>query len=182
MEAARGASGGPGSAQSAQMTVEAAKLVGRSIRRVEDRRFLTGGDRYLDSVNLPGMVYAGFVRSPYAHAKIIHIDVSRIADNPDVLAILTSEEVRSHSDPIPLLWKVPNALTHEHYALAQEKVKHVGDPVLAVAVRERKYLEDIIEQVEIEYEPIEPVLDPLTADKGPVIHEDLGSYSFLQVI
>ena len=181
MEAARGASGGPGSAQSAQMTAEAAKLVGRSIRRVEDRRFLTGGDRYLDSVNLRGTVYAGFVRSPYAHAKIIHIDVSKIVENPGVVAMLTAEEVRSHSDPIPLLWKVPNALTHEHYALAQEKVKHVGDPVLAVAVREREQLEDIIEQVEVEYEPIEPVLDPLTADKGPVIHEDLGSNRCFQV-
>ncbi len=168
-------------ARSTQVIAEAGKLVGLPIKRVEDWKFLTGRDRYLDSLSLPGMVYAGFVRSPYAHARIVRIDASKLVNNPLVTATLTPEEVRGSSEPIPLLWKIPSALICEHYALAQGTVKHVGDPVLAVAVREKDALEDILEQVEVEYEPLEPVLDPLKADSNPAMHEELGTNECFQI-
>jgi len=139
------------------------KYVGTPMKRVEDRRLLTGRDHYLDNIKLPDMAYAGFVRSPYAHAKIRNIDVSKIGKNPQVVAVLTPEEVRAESGPIPIIWTVQGAKLHEHLALAQGKVKHVGDPVVAVAVRDRQSLEDILEMVEVEYEPLEPVVDPITA-------------------
>jgi carbon-monoxide dehydrogenase large subunit len=151
------------------------------VKRVEDRRLLTGRDRYLDNIKLPGMAYAGFVRSPYAHARIRRIDVSKIKDNPQVVAILTPEEVLAESGPIPIIWKIRGANLHEHYALAQGKVKHVGDPVVAVAVRERHLLEDILEMVEVEYEPLKPVVDPITADQRAPIHEEFGTNSCFEL-
>ncbi len=151
------------------------KYVGIPMKRVEDRRLLTGRDHYLDNIKLPNMAYAGFVRSTYAHARIRKIDVSRIENNPQVVAILTPEEVRAESGPIPILWTIRGANLHEHYALAQGKVKHVGDPVVAVAVRDRHSLEDILEMVEVEYEPLEPVVDPITADQKLPIHEEFGT-------
>lgn len=152
-----------------------AKFVGSRVRRVEDERLITGRDRYVDNLKFPDMVHAGFVRSPYAHAKIKKIDLSKIENDPNVVAFLTPDEVKEKSNPVPVIWRVPHAKLHEHYALAQQKVKHVGDPVLGVAVRDRNYLEDAIEAVEVEYEVLEPVLDPSDAEYKPAIHEEIGS-------
>jgi len=162
-------------------TPTAGKLVGLPIKRVEDQRLLTGKDHYLDNIKLPNMLYAGFVRSPYAHAIIKKIDVSKLKNNPLVVAVLTPEEVRSESDPIPVLWRVPGARIHQRYALAQRKVKHVGDPVAAVAVNDRNSLEDVLDLVEVEYEQLEPVLDPKTAEKQPPLHDELDSNKCFEV-
>jgi carbon-monoxide dehydrogenase large subunit len=162
-------------------TPTAGKLVGLPIRRVEDHRLLTGKDHYLDNIKLPNMSYAGFVRSPYAHAIIKKIDISKLENNPLVVAVLTPEEVRLESDPIPVIWRVPGAKLHLHYALAQRKVKHVGDPVLAVAVTDRNSLEDVLDSVGVEYEPLEPVLDPATADKEVPLHDELGTNTCYEV-
>lgn len=145
------------------------------MKRVEDRRLITGKDHYLDNIKLPDMAYAGFVRSPYAHALVKSIDLNKLEHNPLVVAVLDPDEVRQWSDPIPVIWKVPGSKFNGHYALAQGKVKHVGDPVLAVAVRDRESLEDVLESVEVEYEPLEPVLDAESAERKPPIHEDLGT-------
>ena len=158
-----------------QAVPQITKYVGTPTKRVEDRRLLTGRDHYLDNINLPDMVYAGFVRSPYAHAQIRKIDATKIEKNPQVVAMLAPEEVRAGSDPIPIIWTVPGAKLHEHLALAQGKAKHVGDPVFAVAVRDRQSLDDILEMVEVEYEPLEPVVDSITADQKPPIHEEFGT-------
>lgn len=149
--------------------------VGAPVKRVEDKRLLTGRDKFIDNIKIPKMVYAGFVRSPYAHAKIKSINLSRIQGNASVVAILTPDEVRQVSEPIPVLWRVPHSKIHEHYSLAQGKVLHVGDPVVAVAVNEKSKLEDILELVEVEYEVLEPVVDTLSAEGRPPIHEELGT-------
>jgi carbon-monoxide dehydrogenase large subunit len=149
--------------------------VGSRVLRVEDTRLITGKDQFLDNLKFPNMVFAGFVRSPYPHAKIKRIDTSKIRDDPSVVGILTPEEVMTISEPIPVLWRVGGANLHEHYALAQSKVLHVGDPVLAVAVDQRNKLEDVLENVEVEYEALEPVLDPKRAFDSPPIHEEFES-------
>ncbi|MDG6908601.1 MAG: xanthine dehydrogenase family protein molybdopterin-binding subunit, partial [Nitrososphaerota archaeon] len=154
---------------------EPSRYVGTRVKRVEDGRLMTGNDHFLDNFKFPRMAYAGFVRSPYAHAKIRAINLSRIKDDDSVVAILTPEEVRQNSEPIPVIWRVPGSRIHEHYALAQGNVLHVGDPVLAVAVTDRSKLEDILEHVEVVYEVLEPVLDALSVDDKPPIHEELGT-------
>ncbi|MGI0085179.1 MAG: xanthine dehydrogenase family protein molybdopterin-binding subunit, partial [Nitrososphaerales archaeon] len=156
-------------------TGESKRYVGTPIKRVEDPRLLTGEDQYIDNLKFPNMAFAGFVRSPYAHARIKKVDLSKLVNEPSVVATVTAEEVRKTSEPIPVVWRVPEAKIHEHYALAQGKVMHVGDPVVAVAVSNREKLEDILELIEVEYETIEPVLDPTDADQKPPIHEELGT-------
>jgi aerobic carbon-monoxide dehydrogenase large subunit len=157
------------------VTFEESRYVGKSVKRVEDPRLLTGSDQFVDNLKFPNMVFAGFLRSPYAHATIKKIDLSKIDQQNSVVAIITPEEVREKTNPIPVLWRVPNSKIHEHYALAQKKVVHVGDPVLAVAVEKREVLEDVIDSINVEYELLEPVLDPLTADRKLPIHQELES-------
>lgn len=154
---------------------EEARLVGSPLKRIEDPRLITGNDHYLDNLKLPDMVFAGFVRSPYAHAKIRSIDLSEAQCNPAVVAIITPAEVKEKTRPVPVLWQVPGAKLHEHYSLAQGKVLHVGDPVVAIAVDDRNKLEDILDSIRIDYERLEPVLDSKSAETLPPIHGDLGT-------
>ncbi len=151
------------------------KLVGDWVKRMEDPRLLTGQDQYLDNFHFAKMVYAGFVRSPYAHARIKKIDLSKVRNNPAVVAILTADEVLTKTNPVPVLSRLPNSKIYEHYALTSGKVKHVGDPILALAVIDRNLLEDVLELVDVEYEQLDPVLDPVTAEEKPPIHEEVGS-------
>ncbi|HZW56828.1 MAG TPA: xanthine dehydrogenase family protein molybdopterin-binding subunit [Nitrososphaerales archaeon] len=151
------------------------RAVGSPLRRVEDRRLITGNDRYIDNLKFPGLIYAGFVRSPYAHAKIKKIDTSKLESNPQVVSFITPEEARAKTAPIPVVWRVPYSKLHEHYALAQRTVNHVGDPVLCVAVRDKYALEDALESVSVEYEILDPVLDASSAEKALPIHEELGT-------
>ncbi len=151
------------------------------MKRVEDRRLLTGKDRYLDNIKIPDMAYVGFVRSPYPHARIRKINVGKLRKDPRVVAVLTPEAVRAESGPIPIIWTIRGANLHEHYALAQGKVKHVGDPVIAVAVKDRRSLDDVLELVEVDYQPLEPVMDPVTADRKPAIHEEFGTNTCFEI-
>jgi aerobic carbon-monoxide dehydrogenase large subunit len=150
-----------------------AKLVGSPVRRVEDRRLLTGNDQFIDNLKFPKMTFAGFVRSPHAHAKIKKIDLSGVENDPSLIAIITPREVKERTLPVPVLWRVPGAKLHQHYALAQERVLHVGDPVVAVAVDNKNKLEDIIESIVIDYEVLEPVLNATNVDEKPPIHPEL---------
>jgi carbon-monoxide dehydrogenase large subunit len=157
------------------------KLVGRPMKRVEDPALLSGGDLFIDNLKFPNMVFAGFVRSPYAHARIKKIDLSNVQNDRSVVAIISPDEVRNKTRPIPVLWRVPGSKLHEHYALAQGKVLHTGDPVVAVAVESRDRLEDVIDSINVEYEILEPVLDPTTVDKKEPIHQELGTNTCFSV-
>jgi carbon-monoxide dehydrogenase large subunit len=153
----------------------ATPFVGQSIKRVEDRRLLTGKDNFLDNIQLPRTAYAGFLRSPHAHARIVKVDTSKVRGNTHLLAILTAEEVSRETEPIPVIWRVPTARLHEHHALAQGIAKHVGDPILAIAVDKRDLVQDLLDMIDVEYEQLEPVLDPASAESKPPIHESLGT-------
>ena len=157
------------------------KSVGTRLRRTEDQKLLTGNDAFIDNIKFQGMIFAGFLRSPYAHARIKRIDFTKIIDNPMLVAILTPEKVKKNSKPVPVIWRPPFSKIHEHYALAQSKVLHVGDPVVAIAVKNRDALEDLLDLIEIDYEEIEAVLDPLTVEGRPPIHEELGTNTCLEI-
>jgi carbon-monoxide dehydrogenase large subunit len=85
-----------------------ATLVGSSIRRREDPRLLTGSATYTDDIKLPRMVYSGFVRSPYAHARLKRIDVSAARSAPGVVAVYTGADVKGRLAPVPCAWNVPD--------------------------------------------------------------------------
>src|SRR5216110_2856752 len=150
-------------------------FVGTSIPRKEDRRLVQGEGVFFDDVKRHGMGYVHFVRSPYAHAKIKSIDVAKALEVGGVYGTLTGDEVAILTDPFFELSTPPGAHIKD-YALAVGKVRHVGDPVAAVAARTRELARDAAELVEVEYEPLPLVLDGEEALKDDVIlHDDAGS-------
>ncbi|MGH3260953.1 MAG: xanthine dehydrogenase family protein molybdopterin-binding subunit, partial [Trebonia sp.] len=151
------------------------KWVGKSIRRVEDPKFLRGRGGYVGDMTLPGMLHAAVLRSPYAHARIAGIDTSRALAVPGVHAVITGREAAELTDPMPDFG--PNPAAHTWRCLAAEKVRYVGEGV-AVAIAESRYLaEDALDRIDVDYEPLEPVVDMLRAldADAALVHEDLGS-------
>lgn len=150
------------------------KLLGRKIRRKEDAALLTGKGRYADDVAAPsGTLFAHVVRSPHAHAAIKKIDTTRAMAMPGVAAVLTGEDVRRLSDSFLVAVKEPIP----QWALAIGKVRYVGEPVALVVASDRYLAEDAAELVEIDYEPLPAVIDPLQAieKSAPLLHESLGA-------
>jgi len=148
---------------------------GRSVPRKEDRRLVEGQGVFVDDVKRHGMGYIHFVRSPYAHAHIVSIDVSQAEAVGGVYGTLTGEEVASLTEPFFQISSVPGANLKD-YALAVGKVRYVGEAVVAVVAETRELARDASELVEIEYEPIDAVTDARRArdEGGAVLHEDAG--------
>jgi CO/xanthine dehydrogenase Mo-binding subunit len=149
---------------------------GQNVPRKEDKRLTQGQGVFVDDVKRHGMGYIHFVRSPYAHAHITSIDVSAAEQLKGVYGTLTGEEVASLTDPFFQLSTPPGAHVKD-YALAVGKVRFVGEPVVAVVAETRELARDASELVEVEYEPLEAIVDARVAldESKPVLHEDSGS-------
>jgi len=149
--------------------------VGKSIRRVEDPRFLRGRGGYVADLVLPGMLHAAVLRSPHPHARIVSIDTSRAEAAPGVHAVVTGAQAAELTDPLPDFG--PNPAAHTWRCLAVDKVRYVGEGVAVVVADDRYLAEDALELIDVEYEPLPPVVDPLAAlaDDAPLVHEPLGS-------
>jgi len=147
--------------------------IGKDIKRREDPALLMGTAIYTNDVNLPGMLHAAVLRSPYAHARIVSIDTSAAKQLPGVYAVLTGREATEVIGPVPAFCAEPVV---EH-AIAVEKVRYAGEAVVAVAAESRYIAEDALELVQIEWEPLPPVIDVLEAMKpdAPKVHENLPS-------
>src|SRR5213080_5365726 len=147
--------------------------IGKDIKRQEDPDLLTGRAVYTNDVRLPGMLHAAVLRSPYAHARIVSIDTSAAKKVPGVHAVLTGREATEVLDPLPAFCAEPVV---EH-AIAVDKVRYAGEAVVAVAAESRYLAEDALELVQIEWEPLPPVIDVLEAMKpdAPKVHETLSS-------
>jgi carbon-monoxide dehydrogenase large subunit len=151
------------------------KWVGKSIRRVEDPKFLAGRGGYIDDMSLPGLLHATLVRSPYAHARIKSIDVEAARQVPGVVAVVTGAEAAELCDSMPDFGPAPDKLVWR--CLAAEKVRYVGEGVAAVVAESRYIAEDARDLVTVEYEPLPVVIDPeaAMAPDAPLIHEPHGS-------
>ncbi|MCY4632417.1 MAG: xanthine dehydrogenase family protein molybdopterin-binding subunit, partial [bacterium] len=149
--------------------------VGKSIPRVEDPKFLRGRGNYIDDYEVPNMLEVAVARSTVAHAKILSIDTSAAEAVPGVVAIVTSENVKDHVNPMPDFGPAPDK--HTWHCLAVDKVRYMGEGVAVVAATSRAVAEDAAELIEVEYEPLEPLTGTLAAlaDDAPLIHEALGS-------
>jgi aerobic carbon-monoxide dehydrogenase large subunit len=141
-----------------------------SMKRKEDARFIRGKGRYLDDIKLPGMLHAAILRSPYAHAKIVSIDTTEAQAHPKVKAVITGETLAG----LGLAW-MPT-LSHDVQAvLATDKVRFQGQEVAFVVAEDRYSARDALNLIDVEYEPLPPVIDAthaLDAD-APVIRDDL---------
>jgi aerobic carbon-monoxide dehydrogenase large subunit len=153
--------------------------VGRSMKRKEDPRLITGRGSYTDDLVVPGMLYAAIIRSPEAHARIVSIDATAAREHPDVEAVFTGEDMADLAAPCPMVWAPPGVEVHvpEHWPLARGKVGYVGQAVAVVIGRDRYGVVDAAEDVVVEYEPLPVVVDPEAAleDGAPVIHDDFGT-------
>jgi carbon-monoxide dehydrogenase large subunit len=152
--------------------------IGAPVRRKEDQRFVTGKGRYVDDFNRPGQAYAAFVRSPHAHANLRSVDTSAAKAMPGVLAVLTGDDLAA--DKIGGLicgWMIHSKdgtpmKAGPHPALAQGKVRYVGDHVAVVIADTVAQAKDGAEAVKVDYEVLSAVVDPAAAQKSPVqLHE-----------
>src|SRR5580704_2188171 len=131
--------------------------------RKEDASLLSGRGRYADDLPVPvGTLQAHVIRSPHAHARIVNIDRRQALAHEGVWAVITGEDVRKLSEPFLGAVKTPV----QQWSLAVERVRYVGEPVALVVAESRYVAEDAAELVEIEYEPLAAVIDPLEACKG----------------
>ena len=160
-------------ADPAAASSEPQRWIGRSIRRNEDKRLIQGRGQFTDDIKLPGMHHAAVLRSPYPHAIIKSIDVSRALEMPGVRGVLTCEDVAEMSNPFPQAVEEP----FKYYCIAVDRIRYVGEGV-AVVVAENRYLaEDAISKIRVEYEILPAVVDieKAAADDAPLLHPDVGS-------
>ncbi len=154
------------------------RYLGAPVRRNEDPRLLTGRGNFVDDIQIPGMLHGAFVRSTHAHARLKRVDVSRALAAPGVHAVYTHGDLGPLGDPLPPLIPHPTLKHHKtQYALAPDKVRYVGEPVAFVVADSRYLAEDAADLVEVEYEPLPPVVDlEAAAEPGaPLVHEDAGT-------
>ncbi|HZP41804.1 MAG TPA: xanthine dehydrogenase family protein molybdopterin-binding subunit [Candidatus Binatia bacterium] len=161
------------------MEAKTGKLVGATVKRVEDPRFLTGQGEYVTVTSVPGMVEMVIVRSPHAHARIEGIDVEAARRHPGVLAVLTGAELKDRMRPLRALLDTgvnPSYKAADWYMLAWDKVRHVGEGVALVIAESRYVAEDAAELVEVDYEPLPALVDPeqAAADRTNLVHEEWG--------
>ena len=155
------------------------KYIGKSVKRVEDKRFITGQGKYTDDIKMPGMVYAYILRSPYAHATVnsINIDAAKRAEG--VVAIYTGADIPEAIAGVPCGWQVNfknGDIMKEppHPLLVRKKVRHVGDGVAIIIADTRANAKDASELVDVDYDIHDAVTDPKAAaqEGAPLVHAD----------
>ena len=153
--------------------------IGKSIKRVEDKRFTTGKGQYTDDIVLPGQTYASFVRSPYGHAKILNIDLSEAKNMPGVIAIYTGADVKDLNG-VPCGWQVnfksgETMREPKHPLLVHDKARHLGDPVAVVIADSLAEAVDAAQAVMVDYEELPAVVNAFEAAQpgAPRVHDEL---------
>jgi carbon-monoxide dehydrogenase large subunit len=167
----------------------ASRYVNARVRRNEDARLLTGRARFVDDVRVPGMLHVAFVRSDYAHARLLGVDVSPARVRPGVVAAYTAAELGGYCQPAPLLVPPPpiaglvfHACTH--LPLAREKIRHAGEPLAMIVAESRYIAEDAVRDVIVDAEPLDAVvaLEAALQAGAPLVHEHLGSNRAAHVV
>ncbi|GAB3157021.1 molybdopterin-dependent oxidoreductase [Amycolatopsis stemonae] len=161
------------------MTATIEPEVGKSRRRKEDERLITGRTRWTDNLTLPGLLHMAVLRSPFAHAKIVSIDTSAAKSAPGVIAVYTGKDL----DPegavgMPCAWPItPDMKAPRRPVLAADTVNFAGEGVAVVVARSSAEAHDALEEIDVEYDELPVVLDmeAAIADGAPLVHEDLGT-------
>ena len=156
-------------------------LIGQSVKRVEDRRFITGKGRYTDDIVLPHMTHACIIRSPHAHARIRGIDATAALAAPGAVAVFTGADLQAEGIVgAPCGWQVDfkNGDTMKeppHPILAVDKVRHMGDAVAVVIAETAAQARDAAERVAVDYEVLPAVTDvrAALAPGAPLVHDDV---------
>lgn len=162
-------------------------FTGQSIHRREDQRLLTGQGQYVADLALPGMLHVAFLRSPFAHARIRFVDVSKAAKVPGAVLVLSGADlqrtlppVRDNQTAMPGKWRaeIPHSILNPRQPLlVVDKARHVGEAIAVVVAESRYAAEDAVELVSVDFEPLPPVVESEAAldSAAPLIHEQLGT-------
>ena len=162
-----------------------AKYFGASVPRKEDPRYLRGEGRYVDDLVLPGMLHAAFVRSPYAHARIVRMATDAARRVPGVSHVYTFAELERWMKPMPLFGAIPPGLAARvavtmkqavQLAMVRDEVRHAGEIVAMVLAIDAAIANDAAELVRVEYEPLPVITDPVAAAEAgvPVLFPEWG--------
>lgn len=153
-------------------------LIGSSVKRKEDPRFIQGKGKYVANIQLPNMAAVMIKRSPYAHARIVSIDTTAAQALPGVIAVFTGQDlIDGGVGKLPCGWLVPGTKVPTRWPVMPvgDKVRHVGDSV-AIVVAETQYIaEDALDLIEVDYEPLPAVIDAKKAMQpgATAIHDDI---------
>jgi len=154
--------------------------VGKARKRKEDARLLTGRTQWTDNLRQPGMLHVMFLRSPMAHARITGVDVSAARELPGVVAAFSGQDFAAEQGSLPCAWPVSEDIViPDHPPMAVSEVRYVGEAVACVVATDHYLAADALEAIEVDYEPLPPVLDmneALTPD-SPKVHE-AGNQAF----
>lgn len=156
-------------------------LIGKSVKRVEDNRFIKGEGKYTDDFNMDNQTYAIYVRSPHAHANIKGVDTSKAEAMEGVVKVFTGKDIADAGIVGSICgWQVDfkNGDTMKepgHPIMVSDKVRHVGDAVALVIAEDRQTARDAAGLVGVNYEVLDAVVDPkkATQDGAPLVHDDV---------
>jgi carbon-monoxide dehydrogenase large subunit len=152
--------------------------VGAARLRKEDTRLITGQTRWTENITLPGMLHLAILRSPMAHARITHVDISAALREPGVVAAFTGRDIADVQGSLPCAWPVTaDMVAVDHPPIAVDEVRHVGEAVAVVVARDRASALDALPAIEVSYEQLPVVLDMerALAESGPLVHGDKGT-------
>ncbi|OYX79656.1 MAG: hypothetical protein B7Y77_01580, partial [Bradyrhizobium sp. 35-63-5] len=147
-----------------------ASWCGQSVERVEDAALLTGRGQFIDDLGVrPGTLHAAILRSPHAHAKIVAIRAEAARALPGVAAVILADDVTALSASLVVGVKAPI----ECWPIATDRVRYVGEPVAVVVATSRYIAEDALDLIEVEYQTLPAVVDPLAAldPAQPILHD-----------
>ena len=152
---------------------ERAKLVGARIKRVEDRRLLTGRGSFTDDYRPPGLLHVAFLRAEHAHARIAQIDTTQARAVAGVVAVMTGEQLAWSARPMRAVSTTPGYRVTDWPVLAVAKVRYVGEAVAAIVAQTRYVAEDAAELIAVDYEPLESVfnVEEAARPESPLVHE-----------
>jgi len=161
------------------MAQVADRSVGAEVRRKEDPELITGEARYTDDISVPAMLWMHVVRSPFAHARITSVDVSKALAMEGVVGAFSGQDLADDwAGPMLMAWPVTEDIHNPpHWPLTKDKARYQGDGVAVVVAETRAIAADAAELVEVDYEPLDAVVDMETAlrDGSTLVHDDVGT-------
>ena len=136
------------------------RFIGKPLKRKEDPRLIQGIGHYVDDLNLAGMHYAAFLRSPYAHANIRSVDLSKARHASGVVLALSGADIDGAIQPVPCAAQIPDMKPAARPVLARDRVRFVGELVAVVVATDRYAARDALDLIEVDYEALTPIVNP----------------------
>jgi aerobic carbon-monoxide dehydrogenase large subunit len=157
--------------------IEADRYFGRSVKRREDPRLITGHGRYTADYAVPNALHVAILRSPHSHARLARVDAARARARPGVVAVYTGADLKDRLASLPCNWILPGMHVPTHPALAYEKVRYVGDRVAVAVADDPARARDALDLIEVDYEPLAAVTNQELARRSsaPSVHDDVPS-------